>query len=77
MGISKQTKKDSPTAWKTTWLGFELDTKEKTLAIPQEKENATIMRIQEEFFDEEGGLMPFVDTVKLGKLVGTFCHMSQ
>ena len=35
------------------------------------------MRIQEEFFDEDGGLMPFVDTVKLGKLVGTFCHMSQ
>ena len=35
MGISKQTKKDSPTAWKATWLGFELDTKEKTLAIPQ------------------------------------------
>ena len=77
MGISKQTKKDSPTAWKTIWLGFELDTKERTLAIPQEKENATIMRIQEEFFDEDGGLMPFVDTVKLGKLVGTFCHMSQ
>ena len=77
MGISKQNKKDSPTAWKAVWLGFQFDTKEKTLAIPLEKEDATIMRIQDEFFDENGGLMPFVNTVKLGRLVGTFCHMSQ
>ena len=77
MGMTKQIKKDSPTAWKSVWLGFEFNTKNSTLAIPQKKEEAVILKIQEEFFDDDGGLMPFVNTVELGKMVGTFCHMSQ
>ena len=77
MGITKQSKKVSPTAWKTVWLGFEINTKECTLAIPQEKEEATLLQIQDDLFDDIGGLMPFADTAKLGKLVGIFCHMSQ
>ena len=28
IGIGKQSKKDSPTAWITVWLGFEINTKE-------------------------------------------------
>ena len=45
MGMTKQCKKDSPTAWKAVWLGFEFDTKESTLAIPQKKEEAVILKI--------------------------------
>ena len=56
MGITKQAKKDSPAAWKTVWLGFELNTKESTLTIPREKEDATILQIQEDLLDV-GGLM--------------------
>ena len=77
MGITKQTKKDSPTSWKTVWLGFEINAKESTLAIPHKKELAVILEIQEKFFDERGGLRDVVNTTALGKLVGTFCHMSQ
>ena len=77
MGITKQSKKDSPTAWKIVWLGFEIDTKECTLAIPQEKEESTLLQIQDDLFNDDGGFMPFADTAKLGKLVGIFCHMSQ
>ena len=77
MGITKQVKKDSPTAWSTVWLGFLLNTKDQTLAIPPEKEMAVVLQIQEELFDEEGGLLPVANTVALGKLVGVLCHMSQ
>ena len=36
-----------------------------------------ILEIQEKFFDERGGLLNVVCTTALGKLVGSFCHMSQ
>ena len=36
-----------------------------------------ILEIQEKFFDERGGLLDVVNTTALGKLVGSFCHMSQ
>ena len=55
MGITKQAKKDSPTSWKSIWLGLEFDTKESTIAIPNSKELAIIEEIQEKFFDEDGG----------------------
>ena len=77
MGITKQQKKDSPTAWTTVWLGFLLDTRDHTLAIPSQKEMAVVFQIQEGFFDEDGGLLPVVNTIALGKLVGVLCHMSQ
>ena len=77
MGITKQQKKDSPTAWTTVWLGFLLDTRDHTLAIPSQKETAVVFQIQEGFFDEDGGLLPVVNTIALGKLVGVLCHMSQ
>ena len=77
MGIAKQDKKDAPTAWETVWLGFLLDTKDSTLAIPPEKEEATIFKIQEEFFEDDGGLRDHASTVELGRMVGIFCHMSQ
>ena len=77
MGISKQAKKDSPTSWKTVWLGFEINAKDSTLAIPNQKELALILEIQEKFFDERGGLLDVVNTTALGKLVGSFCHMNQ
>lgn len=77
MGITKQVKKDSPTSWKTVWLGLEFNTKESTIAIPCDKELAIIEEIQEKFFDQRGGLLAKVSTTELGKLVGSFCHMSQ
>ena len=77
MGITKQAKKDSPTSWKTIWLGLEFNTKESTLAIPSDKESTMIEEIQEKLFDEQGGLLAKVSTTELGKLVGSFCHMSQ
>ena len=77
MGITKQTKKDSPTSFQTVWLGFEINAKDSTLAIPEKKEIAVILEIQDKFFDDRGGLRDVVNTTELGKLVGTFCHMSQ
>ena len=56
MGITKQSKKDSPTAWQIVWLGFEIDTKEGTLAIPQEKEESTLLQIQDDLFNDDGGV---------------------
>ena len=58
-------------------MGFDINTKESTFAIPQEKEEATLLQIQEDLFDEVGGFKTVADTAKLGKLVGIFCHMSQ
>ena len=77
LGISKQPAKDSPPSWTTVWLGFEINSKDKTLAIPADKENNIIQVFQEEIFDDQGGLLPVVNTVALGKLVGSLCHMSQ
>ena len=77
MGIAKQDKKDAPTAWETVWLGFPLNTKDSTLAIAPEKEEATIIKIQEEFFEDDGGLRDHASTVELGRIVGIFCYMSQ
>ena len=77
LGISKQPAKDSPPSWKTVWLGFEINAKDNTLAIPADKEQYTIQTFQNDFFDDRGGLLPVANTVKLGKLVGSLCHMSQ
>ena len=77
LGISKQPTKDSPPAWTSVWLGFQINAREKTLAIPAEKEENVIRQFQEDFFDDQGGLLPVVNTEKLGKLVGSLCHMSQ
>ena len=77
LGISKQPTKDSPPAWTTVWLGFEINSKDQTLAIPSDKESNIIQVFQEDFFDDRGGLLPVANTVKLGKLVGSLCHMSQ
>ena len=77
LGISKQPVKDSPPSWTTVWPGFVKNIKDQTLAIPSEKESNIIWQFQEHFFDDQGGLLPVANTVKLGKLVGTLCHMSQ
>ena len=77
MGVVKQETKDSPVGWSLVWLGFVLNTKEMTIGIPTAKETALVMRIQEELFDEEGGLLEVVGTLILEELVGVFCHMSQ
>ena len=58
-------------------MGFHLDTKDYISAIPSEKETAVIFQIQLEFFDEDGGLLPVVNTIALGKIVGVLCQMSQ
>ena len=58
-------------------MRFEINAKESTLAIPHKKELALVFEIQEKFFDERGGLLDVVNTTALGKLVGTFYHMSQ
>ena len=36
-----------------------------------------LFEIQDKFSDERGGLMDAVNTKALGKLVDSFCHMSQ
>ena len=45
MGITKQTKKDSPTKRITVWLGFLLDTRDQTLAITSQKEMVVVFEI--------------------------------
>ena len=54
-----------------------MDNRDLTLSVPQEKDGTTVLKIQEEFFDETDWLMGEVKTVQLGRLVRTFCHMSQ
>ena len=63
LGISKQPTKDSPPAWTTVWLGFEINSKDQTLAIPSDKESNIIQVFQEDFFDDRGGLLPVANTV--------------
>ena len=55
MGITKQGKKDSPTAWKAVWLGFEIDTRELTLSIPQEKRRRQCLRFKMSSLMREAG----------------------
>ena len=59
------------------WLGFAINAKDKTLAILADKEDNIIQVLQKDFFDDLGGLFPVVNTEKLGKLMGSLCHMSQ
>ena len=77
LGIEKQSTKDSPAGWSIVWLGFVINTKLMTLGIPNDKEVALVLKIQNELFDEDGGLMEVVGTLILEELVSVFCHMSQ
>ena len=76
MGIEKQSKKDSPIAWKIVWLGFELDTRRHTLGIPSDKQQALIHSFHADFMNE-GAWRKAVGTKALEKLVGTLCHFIQ
>ena len=58
LGISKQPTKDSPPSWKTVWLGFEINAKSNTLAIPAEKEQTIIQTFQEDFLTTEVDYSP-------------------
>ena len=48
----KQAKKDSPAAWCITWLGFELNTKNHTLGIPEAKKQALLHKFYTEFMTD-------------------------
>ena len=76
MGISKQEKKDSPTAWDIVWLGFHLDTRNQTIAIPEDKQQAVILSLHADFM-QNGLWKAVVSTKTLEKMVGTLCHFSQ
>ena len=76
MGIAKQGKKDSPTAWSITWLGFHLDTRYQTLGIPEDKQQELLQRFHAEFMND-GAWLGAVNTKILEKMLGTLCHFSQ
>ena len=76
MGITKQSKKDSPTAWVVTWLGFHLDTRKKTMGIPEGKQQALLNCFHNELM-VKGGWLKSVNSKVLEKVVGTLCHFSQ
>ena len=46
LGIEKQSTKDSPAGWSIVWLGFVINTKLMTLGIPNDKEVALVLKIQ-------------------------------
>ena len=77
LGISKQAAKDSPSAWKITWLGIEIDTIRQTLSIPEDKITNTVMYFNQEIFSSEHRYKREISTSTLEELIGVLCHYSK
>ena len=77
MGISKQSKKDSPTAFKIEWLGVEFDTTLNKICIPAGKMTNTTAFFHKEILDEGSGFKKELHTHILEELIGVLCHYSQ
>ena len=45
-------KKDSPTAWDIVWLGFHLDTRNQTIAILKDTQEAVILSLHADFMQD-------------------------
>ena len=65
MVITKQDPQDSPTAWHVRFR-FLLNTKDPTLANRTEAEEAMILKFQEEFIDEDVGLLDYAGDAGTG-----------